>query len=263
MAKKKANPEETLTQRNQRRRVRPHATPGLWRGLIEWSKDGRLAGFLLAIGSALVLGYLFLHSTFQVTEVEVRGNQVLPGIEAIQHSLAMDRNLFLLDTSAVAYRLMQVPYVENARVERLLPNQVRLTLWERFPSVSWWPLNAPQRYLVFDNGLVLGPEKEGMTDLIYIMDLDGTSVEDGVDAEAVRTAQQVFSRLYNDLGFQLYAFEYRQGEGITAVSAEGWKACFGTSAHLEKKVRNLVALLNSSIQFRVADLRLPDQIRYH
>jgi hypothetical protein len=249
--------------RNQRRKPHPsNARPGLWRGLLEWLRDGRLVAFLLAFGSALALGYLFLSPGFRVVGVAIQGNLVLPSEEAVQYSQALGTNLFLLDTSVVAQRLTTVPYVQQVQVERLLPSQVRVTIWERFPSVSWWPVANPQRYLVDNNGLVLGTEKEGMADLIYIVDLDAAPVDKQVDPEAVHTAQQVFSRLYNDLGISLYPFEYEKGRGITAVAASGWKACFGTSAKLEQKVRSLVALLQSGVQFRVVDLRIPEQLNY-
>ncbi len=248
------------------RRRKPHpsnARPGLWRGLLEWLRDGRLAAFLLALGSALALGYLFLNPGFRVVSVTVQGNQVLPTQDVVQHSQALDTNLFLLDSSAVTARLRNnVPYVQQVRVERLLPDQVRITIWERFPSVSWWPVANPLRYLVDNSGLVLGTEREGMSDLIYIVDLGAAPVEKQVDAEAVRTAQQVFSRLYNDLGIALYPFEYQEGRGITAVSAAGWKACFGTSDRLEEKVRGLVALLQHGVEFRLVDLRVPEALTY-
>jgi hypothetical protein len=251
--------------KSQRRKVRPNATPRLWRGFLEWLRDGRLVSFLLALSSAAALGYLFLAPAFQVEAVQVRGNTVLPSEEAITYSQAIGRNIFLLDDFRIAERLLEIPYVREARIERSLPNQVRLVIQERFPRVSWWTVNVPERYLVDDTGLVLGPEPPDMSDLIYIIDLSATPVapKDHVDVEAVRTAQQVFSRLYNDLSIALYPFEYQPGRGITAISAAGWRACFGTTAALELKVRNLVALLQSGIQFSEVDLRIPDQMRYH
>ncbi len=266
MAHKAAEEEAVVpANKSQRRKVRPNATPRLWRGFLEWLRDGRLVGFLLALGSAGMLGYLLLAPAFQVEAVEVQGNVVLPSAEAIQYSQSIGRNIFLLDDFRIADRLLEIPYVKEARIERSLPNRVRLVIGERFPRVSWWTINVPERYLVDDTGLVLGPEPPDMSDLIYVMDLSATPVspKDHVDVEAVRTAQQVFSRLYNDLGIALYPFEYQPGRGITAVSAAGWRACFGTTDALEQKVRNLVALLQSGIEFTEVDLRMPDQMRYH
>ncbi|MBN1483499.1 MAG: FtsQ-type POTRA domain-containing protein [Chloroflexia bacterium] len=244
---------------------RSSARPRLWRGLRAWGRDGRLVGALLALVSSLVLGYLLFSPTFQISEVGIQGNLALPQDEALrQSSIELGRNLFLLDVSLVRQRLEQIPYIQQVRVDRILPNQVRVRIWEKFPSVSWAPDNSLERYLVDDDGLVLGIEQEGMDQLIYIVDKEGVAVEVGeyVDVEAVQTAQQVFTRLYNDLGFTLLPFEYHSERGITAVSVDGWRACFGNGAHLEQKVLNLLTLLQNGIFFSEVDLRLPEQIRY-
>jgi len=264
MPKKEPEAAPQKSQRPANHKARSNATPGLWRGLLEWLRDGRLLGFLLALGSAAALGFLYLHPTFAVAEVVVEGNKVLPAEQAQENSQGLGANIFLLNTLGVQERLTAIPYVRQVEIERYLPNRVRVLIQERFPSVSWWALNAPQRFLVDNTGLVLGPEMEGMSDLIYVMDLDGKPVAAGghVDVDAVQTAQQVFSRLYMDLHIALWAFEYQEGRGITAVSADGWKACFGESDHLEEKTRNLVSLLESGIAFRWVDLRMLDRIIY-
>lgn len=248
-----------------RRKTRSNASPRLWRGLREWLRDGRMAGALLVLGCGLILGYFFLSPQFRIQDVEVLGNRVLPREEALKESgIVSGDNLFLIDVLTVKQRLEEIPYVQRARIERVLPNLVRLRIWERFPSVSWAPDNSPQRFLIDDSGLVLGPEQEGMEQLIYIVDKEGGALKPGdyVDVEAVQTAQQVFARLYNDLQVLLLPFEYRSERGITAVSMDGWRACFGNSEHLEEKVRNLAALLQSEVYFEEVDLRLPEQIRY-
>ncbi len=265
MAKKPPSEEAPPAPPLPRHKARPQAKPGLWRALGVWIRQGQLLGFLLALGSAAALAYIFLHPSFLVTEVTVDGNLVLPSEQARQVSQALGKNIFLLDTLAVTRRLTQVTYVQEALVERYLPSRVRLRIRERFPSVSWWTIDVPERYLVDNDGLVLGVELPEMSNLIYIMDLDKKPVLPGdhVDVEAVQTAQQVFSRLQSDLGLPLLAFEYQQGRGITAVSQNGWEALFGKSDHLEEKVRNLASLLQSGIPFEWVDLRLLDRVIYH
>jgi hypothetical protein len=265
MPKKQAEEKTPPPQRAARHKVRSNATPKLWRGLLEWLRDGRLLAFLLALASGAGMGYLFFSPGFLVTEVAVAGNLVLPTAQARSDSQALGVNIFLLDTSEVSRQLTAFPYVQQVQVERYLPNRVRLRVWERFPSVSWWTIDVPQRYLVDNGGLVLGLEQEGMSDLIYVVDLGRAPVVPGdrVDVEAVRTAQQVFSRLFSDLDVPLLPFEFQPGRGITAVSAAGWKACFGTSDHLEEKVRNLVSLLRSGVEFDWVDLRMLDRMIYH
>jgi hypothetical protein len=265
MSKQQSEAPAPTIQRPAHRKARSNATPGLWRGFLEWIRDGRLLGFLLALGSAATLGLLFLHPAFAVTEVTIEGNLVLPAEQARQDSQSLGSNLFLLNTLGVQERLTRIPYVRQVEIERYLPNRVLVRIWERFPSVSWWTIDTPQRFLVDHSGLVLGPEPEGMGNLIYIVDLGKAPISPGdyVDVEAVRTAQQIFSRLYLDLHIPLLAFEYQEGRGITAVSADGWKACFGQSNDLEVKTRNLVSLLQSEIVFDWVDLRMLDRMIYH
>lgn len=265
MPEKQAHSGELDLRRHRRRKAHSNATPRLWVGLREWARDARLLGAVLVLGSALCLGFLFFAPVFEIDHVVVQGNQVLPEGEAVQYSEAQGTNLFLLDVTAVEERLLAIPYVERVRVERTLPNQLRLRIWEAFPSVSWSSPHSTQRYLVDDDGLVLGLEQPGMSELIYIVNVEEIPVElmSTVDAEAVRTAQQVFSRLNTDLGISLLPFEFQAGRGITAVSASGWRACFGDSQDLEQKVHNLLALLQSGVEFSFVDLRLPNQIRYY
>lgn len=264
MTQGRAAEPEIISPRRRRRKPRSNATPKLWRGLRAWVRDGQLLAALLALGCSGVLGYFFLSPDFAVRVVYARGNQVLTSEEAVEYSQVTGANLFLLNTGDVEKRLLQVAYVQRVKVQRFLPDQVRLTITEHLPSVSWAPLSSPERFLVDDDGLILGLEQPEMGNLIYIVDLDGIPVETGgqVDADAVRTAQWVFSRLYNDLGIDMLPFEYESERGITAVSAEGWRACFGNSDDLEQKLRNLAVLLLRDIPFNVVDLRLIDQIRY-
>ncbi|MGB9722858.1 MAG: cell division protein FtsQ/DivIB [Chloroflexia bacterium] len=251
-----------------RGRERPHARPRLGRALLQWAADARLAGALLSLGCAFLLGYFYFSPTFRVSTVEVRGNRALPSEEAVRRSQVLTANLFLIDPADVAARLKQIPYVQNVRVERDLPNRVILTLVEHMPSVSWCNGKDPEhRFLVDDEGRILGAEPPEAERMIYIvnMDSDAPPLQPGgqVDGETVRTAQQVFSRLYYDLHIPLMPFEYRKECGLVAVAQAGWRACFGDGSDLERKVRFLAAFLrHPPSEFTEMDLRFPDQIRF-
>lgn len=250
------------------RRTRAQATPGPARALLVWLKDARLAGALLTLVSALALGYGCFHPRFLVASVEVTGQRALSAERAVRESGVLGQNLFRVDAAEVEARLTTVPYVRRVRVERILPNRVRLVIYERFPGVSWCNSTSTQeRYLVDEEGVVLGPEEPGMPELIYIVNTDPQAapltVRGHVDGEAVRTAQQVFSRLFGDMGISLLPFEYEPGRGITAVSADGWRALFGTGERLDEKVAKLALLLQSGTPFVEVDLRKPNQIYYY
>lgn len=255
-------------ERRQGKRARPNARPRLWRALLQWAADARLPSALLTLGCAFLLGYFYFSPTFRVSIVEVQGNQVFPSEEAIRQSQVLTTNLFLLDPAEVEARLEKVPYIHDVRVKRDLPNRVILTIVEHLPSVSWCnEKDEQQRFLVDDEGRIIEAEPPEMTQLIYVIDVDEDAppLQPGgqVDAEAVRAAQQVFSRLYYDLHIPLKPFEYEKERGLIAVSQAGWKACFGDSTDLERKVRFLAAFLrNPPSEFTEIDLRFPDQIRF-
>ncbi|MGC8874894.1 MAG: cell division protein FtsQ/DivIB [Chloroflexia bacterium] len=261
-------PSDAERNRTSRRQIRAQARPGLARALMVWLKDARLFGAFLALVSIAALGYSCLHPRFTVASVEVTGQRALSVDRAIRESAALGKNLFLLDPAEVEARLKTIPYVWRVRVERELPNRVRLVIYERFPGVSWCNSSSTdERYLVDEEGVVLGPEEPGMPEIIYIVNLDPgaapLAVHGRVDQEAVRTAQQVFSRLFGDLGIALLPFEYEPGRGITAVSADGWRAVFGNAERLDEKVSKLAWLLQSGTSFVEVDLRKPNQIYYY
>ena len=252
-----------------RRHARVQATPRPMRALSVWLKDGRLVGAFLALVGILALGYGCFHPRFLVTDdVEVRGQRALPTERAKRESGVQGRNVFLLDPKEIEARLTKVPYVRRVRVERWLPNHVRLTIFEHFPGVSWCnSASTDERYLVDEEGVILGPEEPEMPEIIYIVNTDPEAAplraHGRVDPEAVQTAQQVFSRLSSDLGIALLPFEYEPGRGITAVAADGWRAVFGTAERLDEKVGKLALLLQRGTPFTEVDLRKPNQIYYY
>ncbi len=255
-------------EKRQRKRIRSNARPRLGRALLRWAADARLLGALLTLGCASLLGYFYFSPTFRVSIVEVRGNRVIPSEEAVHYSQVLTTNLFLLNPGEIEARLKKVPYIQDVRVGRDLPNRVILTVVEHLPSVSWCnKKDQARRFLVDDAGRILEAEPPGMSQLIYIINTDEEAppLQPGgqVDGEAVRAAQQVFSRLYYDLHLPLLPFEYEKERGLIAVSQAGWRACFGDSADLERKVLFLVAFLrNPPSEFTEIDLRFPDQIRF-
>ncbi len=255
-------------EKRQGKRIRSHARPRLGRALLQWVADARLLAALLSLGCAFLLGYFYFSPTFRVSIVDVQGNRVIPSEEAIRYSQVLTANLFLLNPAEVEARLAKIPYIQDVRVERELPNRVILTVVEHLPSVSWCnKKDQAQRFLVDDEGRILEAEPPGTAQLIYVMNKDDHAppLRPGgqVDGEAVRAAQQVFSRLYYDLHIPLNPFEYDKECGLIAVSQAGWKACFGDSTDLERKVRFLAALLqNPPAEFTEIDLRFPNQIRF-
>lgn len=92
---------------------------------------------LAAVGGGVHLGIEWAtHSPrFAVAQAEVQGTEHLPDHE-IRHVLApvLGTNLFSIDTKAVARKLRELPWIEEAQVGRRLPNRLTVRIVEHEPA---------------------------------------------------------------------------------------------------------------------------------
>lgn len=118
---------------------------------------------LTATGAVLVtVGYygtsFLLHSPvvllLKPEQIEVTGNHVV-GREAVLKPFAQDRNRSILRIPLDARRgqLEQIPWVESASVERILPNRIRVELTERTPVA--FARNGNELALIDAHGVIL------------------------------------------------------------------------------------------------------------
>lgn len=104
-----------------------------YRRVLVWTIVGA-AG----VATAIVAGRFLLYSPqvllLKPDQIELMGNHVVSR-EAVLQSFARDRNRSVLRIPLDARRsqLQQLPWVESARVLRILPNRIRVELTERTP----------------------------------------------------------------------------------------------------------------------------------
>jgi cell division protein FtsQ len=96
-----------------------------------------LAGALLMVASVYGVRFLLYSPTvllLKPEQIEVNGNHVVSR-EAVLQQFVHDRNRSVLRISLEERRaqLEQLPWVESASVQRILPNRVRVVLTERTP----------------------------------------------------------------------------------------------------------------------------------
>lgn len=99
---------------------------------------GVLAGIFAGVSLGLLAGWVLVTSlaTFDVAEAKVIGAEHLSRFDVLRAAGVGSRvNLLALNTGRVEQRLMQHPWVKSARVERLLPNRVRIDIAERHPEM--------------------------------------------------------------------------------------------------------------------------------
>lgn len=111
---------------------------GLGAGMGFIGRAGGLAAFMFLSGLLLVGGYAALaHSgVFTVREAEVLGTDNLSRLEILRAAgIGADTSLLSLPVAKVKARILAVPWVETADLERDWPHGVRIAVVERRPAL--------------------------------------------------------------------------------------------------------------------------------
>jgi cell division protein FtsQ len=220
---------------------------------------GRMLSLLCLVG-LIVLAYWLLNSSqFLVTQITVNGSRFLDVKGVIAQTDVDKINVFLLDEDAIAAKLEQLPFVLEAHVEKALPNQLTVDIVERQEAVDWKIDDT--NYLVDKDGVILQvletlPANASSYPAINSLDKQDLKLGDKVDSVAVDGAQAIWPAMSQN-GFQVASLDYEPTTGLTVVSKDGkWKALFGSSAELNKKISILKGLLaDHSLKWSFADLR--------
>jgi cell division protein FtsQ len=123
-------------------RVRTDPRISRRRKAVEKSRRRRLMGWLIAI--VVLAGAIwgaFFSPLLKVEEIRVLGaNHASEGEIRDAAGLPDDQNLLLVSTRAVADNVAELPWVAEARVDRKLPDTVRIRVKERDPMLdpSFW-----------------------------------------------------------------------------------------------------------------------------
>lgn len=132
-----------------------------YRRVLVWTFAGA-AG----VATAIVAGRFLLYSPqvllLKPDQVELMGNHVVSR-EAVLQPFARDRNrsVLLIPLDVRRSQLQQLPWVESARVLRILPNRIRVELTERTPIA--FLRNGRDLALIDAHGVVLDrPEGEDL-----------------------------------------------------------------------------------------------------
>jgi cell division protein FtsQ len=98
---------------------------------------GVLIGGVLAAGCAFAVRFALYSPTVLLEksdQIDVRGNHIVSR-EAVRQLFVHDRgrSVLLISLDAHRSRLQELPWVEQASVQRILPNRIRVELTERTP----------------------------------------------------------------------------------------------------------------------------------
>jgi cell division protein FtsQ len=119
--------------------------------LLCWLVPGVLVA--LCLGGAFLL-FIRDHAAFQVVAVRVYGAEHVPQAELIQLAqIGHGTSLLRLNVEGVRRRIMQHPWIREALVRRVYPNELQIIVYERRPAAL---LDSGNGHLIDNQGYLLG-----------------------------------------------------------------------------------------------------------
>ncbi|HYP90000.1 MAG TPA: FtsQ-type POTRA domain-containing protein [Polyangiaceae bacterium] len=160
-------------------------------------------GLALVIGTAVSVAYSVRHYAlssprFSIQEVNLQGGKrVSPEQAREQAGVVLGSNVFALDTALCERKLLENPWISQARVTRDLPRSLRIEIKEREPAAL--AVFAERLYLVTAEGepfKELSPGDPADFALITGVSVDGISRDRARELDRVREGLEVLE-LYN------------------------------------------------------------------
>jgi cell division protein FtsQ len=180
-------------------------TGGRALGSGAWGKA--LAALRLGLGLALVIGtsvsvaysvrhYALTSPRFSIQEVNLLGGKrVSPQQAAEQAGVVNGSNVFALDTALAEKKLLENPWISEARVTRDLPRALRIEIKEREPAAL--AVFSERLYLVTADGepfKALSPGDPADFPIITGATVDGLSRDRARELDRVRTGLEVLEQ---------------------------------------------------------------------
>jgi cell division protein FtsQ len=171
-------------------------SPAAWGKLVAALRLG--LGLALVIGTSVSVAYSVRHYAltsprFSIQEVDLQGGKrVSPEQAREQAGVVLGSNVFALDTALCEKKLLENPWISQARVTRDLPRALRIEIKEREPAAL--AVFAERLYLVTAEGepfKELSPGDPADFPLITGVSVDGISRDRAREIERVREGLSV------------------------------------------------------------------------
>jgi cell division protein FtsQ len=202
-----------------------------------------------ALGAVLLGGWLFIaHGAwaapgFRVTEVEIKGTDLLRPEHVRSIAGVTGDRVFSVDPKAIEARLEGYPEVATAQVRVRWPNKVEIRISERQPVLAWddggrmwWLSRAGVAYLARD-------QRPGMVQVIApepALTILDDPMAPAVDPELVSLAVNL-GQIFPSVG----PLVFDPVHGLGFQDPRGWIAYFGKGGDFALKVRMYESIAES------------------
>jgi cell division protein FtsQ len=225
-----------------------------------------LAAVLVGAGLAYSGVLLWNSSLMELKRVEVAGNREVSKEELVDATrLKRGTHLVSISTENVTERVEALAWIGAARVERILPSTIRISVEERSPAAMVVAINGT--YLIDARGVVLD---EGTREVISIVDLTGEPVDPGsqLTLPQIDHVFQIMKSIDPVIRDEVKQISARSVDRITLHLKSDIRILFGAAENIPEKSFAAIALVRQAAaqgrQIEYMDVRVPDRpaVRY-
>lgn len=163
------------------------------------------SGALLLVGSFLAVQLLMASDTFRITQIRVTGGQHLSEKQLVELSdIRQGQNTFELDLDLIGRKISENSWVSSARVERIFPREVVISVVERQPVAI---INLGYLYYLDSRGEVFKVlDAADNLDFVVITGFDYPKIEQH-DPQSAAALKQIVALLADLQRRQLFSLE--------------------------------------------------------
>jgi hypothetical protein len=235
--------------------------------------QARIMLALVLLAGISVAGYWLYHSPYMtVHEVRVVGAGQIPEADVREVAGIEGQSAFRVDLDDAEQRLLALPGVRSAQIEKHGWTGATITIEERRVWGSW-QINGANVPIDADGYVLEGGQAAAEAPVIIEVDAQrAIAAGDRLDAGAIELAARLVEESERTLGRRVVALAYRQNAGLTAVlsggdiDAPGVWVTFGDSRDYDYKVAALYVLLQEAqeadIKLTAVDLRFGSRLSF-
>jgi len=186
-----------------------------------------------------------------IARISVEGDLSYISQQAVQQHIApfVSASFFSVDLLGMRRELEQMPWIANAEVRRVWPDQVLVRLEEQLPIARWG-----DEALLNNQGQAFAPKE--LANYEHLPQLYGPKRAQ----QEVMQQYQVLSQMLRPLGFSVVRLELRERGSWFLSTGQGIELLLGRD-HLVEKMRRLIAIYDKELKAQQSNIARID-LRY-
>jgi len=270
------------------------------KGLFNF-KVFKVINIILIIGILACLYFFIFSNFYNITNIEVFGNQIISAddiLDITNNYLATNklfifknRNIFIFNKNEFKKKINQAILLDDIKIEKILPNTIRLTLKEKNVALKW--ISNDQEYLIDRQGIIIKRIYKLTTPEIFQINKPAQSTNSALTADnylivknSANNDANLGDKVLNpeniDFIFKLKEQTDKLGyfqikdvlvpnnlpQFIIIETNSGWQVFFNLADNLDDQINRLNVLIRDKIKkenlnrLEYIDLRLGESVYY-